>query len=113
MMGMREMRRVLFLLYIFFIPYVVYATCPDGYVEYRGPASGYVRNVNGECSALCGAGVTSLNTSNGYKFDLFVSKNTTPAINIKIGDTVCYADLVAGASSGTLNIKSDFTFLLW
>ena len=109
MMGMREMRRVLFLLYIFFIPYVVYATCPDGYTAYLGPESNLVRNANGGCSELCGSGITSLNTSNGYKFDLFVSKNTTPAINIKIGDTVCYADLVAGASSGTLNIKSGDT----
>ena len=109
MMGMREMRRVLFLLYIFFIPYVVYATCPDGYTAYLGPESNLVRNANGGCSELCGSGITSLNTSNGYKFDLFVFKNTTPAINIKIGDTVCYADLVAGASSGTLNVSMDGT----
>ena len=103
------MRRVLFLLYVFFVPYAVYATCPDGYVAYRGPTSGYVRNVNGECSALCGAGVTSLNTSTGYKFDLFASPNTAPAIHIKSGDTICYADLVAGASSGTLNVSMDGT----
>lgn len=85
------------------------ATCPDGYTAYLGPAANLVRNANGECSELCGAGATSLNTSNGYRFDLFATKNTTPAINIALGGTTCYADLLSGATTGTLNIKSGGT----
>ena len=84
-----------------------WAECPDGYTEYLGPASNMIRDANGNCSPLCESGVTSLNTANGYKFDLFSSKNTTPAINIGFGDTVCYADLISGQSAGTLNIQYD------
>lgn len=83
------------------------ATCPDGYTAYLGPASDLVRNANGECSQLCGGSMTSLNTSNGYRFDLFASRNTTPAINIEMDGVVCYADLIPGAGTGTLNIKND------
>ena len=86
------------------MPGVLWAACPDGFTEYLGPAGGLVRDANGNCSELCGSGISSLNTSNGYKFDLFATKNTTPAIHIKSGDVVCYADLIAGASSDTLNI---------
>ncbi|MDW2958275.1 MAG: hypothetical protein R8M37_00460, partial [Alphaproteobacteria bacterium] len=83
------------------------ATCPDGYTAYLGPATNLVRNANGGCSELCGAGITSLNTSNGYRFDLFVSKNTTPAINVGFGGTTCYADLLSGGATGSLNVKYD------
>ena len=99
-------RRVLLL---FVLPIDGYAACPDGYTEYLGPATNLVRNANGECSQLCGAGITSLQISNGYWFDLFATKNTTPAINVKHNDIVCYADLLTGAADGTLNIKVNDT----
>ncbi len=86
------------------VPLVAIAECPDGYTEYLGPSSTQVRNSNGVCVDLCGAGITSLNTSNGYKFDLFASRNTTPSIHVKYGDVTCYADLIAGQSDGTLNV---------
>ncbi|MBR3930311.1 MAG: hypothetical protein IKJ62_01890, partial [Alphaproteobacteria bacterium] len=87
----------------------VHAVCPDGTTAYLGPAANLVRNSNGDCVELCGGGVTGLHTSNGYRFDLFASKNTSPAIYIQNGDTVCYADLIAGESDGTLNINYNDT----
>ena len=102
-------RFLLLILLVFCTEMSVFATCPDGYTEYLGPASNLVRNANGECSELCGSGITSLNTSNGYRFDLFATKNTIPAINIKYGDEICYADLITGSETGTLNIKVNDT----
>ena len=101
------MRRLVFYFGGIFIPFMARGACPDGYTAYLGPAGGLVRNANGECSELCGAGITSLNTSTGYKFDLFASKNTSHAIHVKSGDTVCYADLISGASTGTMNLSLD------
>ena len=87
------------------MPLSAYSVCPDGFTAYLGPESNRYRNANGDCVELCGAGVTSLNTSNGYRFDLFATRNTTPAINVRHGDTVCYADLILGVSDGTLNVN--------
>ena len=89
------------------VPIVASGACPDGFKDYRELNDVLIRNANGECSELCGAGITSLNTSTGYKFDLFSSKNTAHAIHIKSGDTVCYADLISGSESGTLNVSLD------
>jgi len=83
----------------------VHAVCPDGTTAYLGPESTRYRNANGDCVELCGGGVTGLHTSNGYRFDLFATQGTFPAIHIKNGDTVCYADLISGQSDGTLNVS--------
>ena len=91
------------------MPLSAYSVCPDGTTAYLGPESNLYRNANGDCVELCGAGITSLNTSNGYRFDLFATKNTTPAINVRHGDTVCYADLIPGVSDGTLNVNYNDT----
>ena len=95
------------ILFVFVFVNAVVATCPDGYTPYLGPDGGLVRNANGQCSQLCGAGVSSLNISNGYRFDLFASKNTMPSIHVKVGDSVCYADLLSGVGKQTLNLKID------
>ncbi len=58
----------------------------NGYTAYFGPVSNRVRDVNGECRALCGAGITSLNAPNGYRFDLFAFKNTISAISVHNSD---------------------------
>ncbi|MBE6457509.1 MAG: hypothetical protein E7011_01735 [Alphaproteobacteria bacterium] len=94
-----------FLLLFILVPMSVHAACPDGTTAYLGPAANLVRNANGECMELCGGGVTGLHTSNGYRFDLFATQGTFPAIHIKNGDTVCYADLISGQSDGTLNVS--------
>ena len=87
------------------IPMSVHAACPDGTTAYLGSTGNLVRNANGKCMELCGGGVTGLHTSNGYRFDLFATQGTFPAIHIKNGDTVCYADLISGQSDGTLNVS--------
>ena len=87
------------------MPGVLWAACPDGFTEYLGPAGGLVRDANGNCSELCGSGISSLNISNGASFDLFAQKNTPHALHIKSGETICYADLIDGSMSGTLNVK--------
>ena len=93
------------------MPGVLLAACPDGFTEYLGPAGGLVRDANGNCSELCGSGISSLNTSNGASFDLFAQKNTPHALHIKSGETICYADLIDGSMSGTLNVKvGDVTY---
>ncbi|MBE6458028.1 MAG: hypothetical protein E7011_04465 [Alphaproteobacteria bacterium] len=87
------------------MPLSAYSVCPDGTTAYLGPAVNLVRNFNGDCVELCGGGMTGLHTSNGYRFDLFATQGTFPAIHIKNGDTVCYADLISGQSDGTLNVS--------
>ncbi|MBR3930596.1 MAG: hypothetical protein IKJ62_03385 [Alphaproteobacteria bacterium] len=97
-------RRNVYIVIPVLMPLSAYSACPDGTTAYLGPESNRYRNANGDCVELCGAGITSLNTSNGYRFDLFATRNTTPAINVQRGDTVCYIDLISGQSAGTLNI---------
>ena len=87
------------------VPGIVWSACPEGFTKYLGPSSGLFRDVNGVCRELCGAGVTTLKTSVGYTFDLFATKNTDRAICVTVGDTTCYADLVSGGMSNTLNVK--------
>ncbi len=87
----------------------VYAACPDGYTEYLGgtASENSAQNANGDCVELCDAGITSLKTSNGYIFDLFAGKNTDHAIAVMYNNVLCYADLVPGHESGTMNIGMD------
>ena len=105
------MSRFVVLCMLICMPGILWAACPDGFTEYLGPSGGLIRDINGNCGQLCGAGVTSLKTSNGYSFDLFETKNTDRAISVKVGDTICYADLATGAMSNTLNVKAgDMTY---
>lgn len=99
------MRRYLVFVVCFCIPYVGYGECPVGYTAFMGPGTDLVRDANGNCSQVCGADITTLATSNGYNFDLFATKNTSRAISIKFGETVCYADLIDGTTTGTINVQ--------
>ena len=115
---------ILFLLY----PFHAFAqSCPAGFVavEYDTfvPAvggvcpSGYVaHDVSEVCSvgatgacwlvrALCGAGITKLNTSGGLSFPLYSDKSTSPSIHIKYNNMVCYVDLESGSATGAINVK--------
>ncbi len=57
------------------------------------------------CNTLCPAGATSLRTDTGINVPLFSSRNTTPSINIKINENICYADLIPGTSTGAINVE--------
>lgn len=85
---------------------VLFAMCPDGYTQYLGPVqSGVARNSSGVCLPLCDNGARRLVTSNGYKFNLFAEKTTFPSLHIKLGDGICYADLLPGRETGTVNVS--------
>ena len=64
--------------------------CEDG-LNYTGV---------GTCAALCEYGATELRTSTGVSLPLYATKETTPALNVGIGEGICYINLVQGATSG-------------
>ncbi len=66
---------------------------------------GYGKTFENTCNTLCPFGATSLRTDTGVNVPLFSSRNTTPAINVKINNNICYADLVPGTSTGAINIE--------
>lgn len=80
------------------------ATCPSGYSAYRGTDSGLIRDMNGKCLPACNSGIQEMLTSTGRRFDVFANRNTTPSINIKVGNTTCYVDLISGQSDTALNL---------
>ncbi len=60
---------------------------------------------NDVCYQDCGAGITKIKTSTGLVFPIFSTKPTTPAINVKYNDVVCYIPLEAGdGGAGSMNI---------
>ena len=58
-----------------------------------------------ECKQLCGAGVTKLKISTGVTVPIFADKLTTPALNIKYNNQICYVNLLVGGMQKAVNIK--------
>lgn len=89
---------------------VIADVCPFGMVS-LGVVKGCDSNVTGTCwifeklRTLCGAGITKLNTSGGLSIPLYSDKSTSPSIHIKYNNTVCYADLEQGTTTGTIHVK--------
>ena len=54
----------------------------------------------GTCASLCGAGVTTMRASNGLILPLWATKQITPSLNFKIGNNVCYVNVVPGQTNG-------------
>ncbi len=88
--------------------------CPGGSTSPAGSAdvaacacnAGFAFNSAGNCGALCGSGVTKLQTSSGLSVPLFAAKTTSPSIFVSNrADAMCYADLVTGAASGAINVN--------
>ena len=68
--------------------------------------SGYGRTAWDTCEPLCGAGITTLRTSNGLIFNLYANKLTSPAVHIKTVDgTVCYVNMASGNATGAINTR--------
>ena len=65
---------------------------------------GYNKTTDNQCGQFCGAGITHLHLGNGVSIPLYSSARTSPAINVKWNDTVCYGSLSSGKSTG-LNVK--------
>ena len=65
--------------------------------------SGYNQTADNQCGQFCGAGITHLHLGNGVSIPLYSSARTSPAINVKWKDTVCYGSLSSGKSTG-LNV---------
>ena len=70
--------------------------CDDGYGRHGD-----------ECLPLCGAGVTTLHAGNEVVFNVYRDKLSTPSINIKYNNTVCYVNLAQG--TGQLNFRYNNT----
>ena len=67
--------------------------------------SGFEYTEVGTCAELCPAGHNSLRTSTGLAYPMYATKSVTPSINLRIGETVCYVNLISGTASNSLNIK--------
>ncbi len=57
------------------------------------------------CTALCGIGINRIKNNTGIDIPLFATKNTSPALAVGDKDSVCYADLVEGRMTNTINIQ--------
>ncbi len=95
----------------------VCSVCPDGTTSPAGSTSidacvvgtvecapGFAFNSARACGALCGAGMTRLNTSSGLSIPIFAAQTTSPTFALSRGDAVCYVDLVAGEANGAINV---------
>lgn len=105
------------------------ATCPSGYVSLEKPAitielgdscpSGSTAigtTMFANCSnttdkicmffsELCGGGITKLKTGTGKSYNIYSTKETSPALAFRTSNgTVCYSKLVSGKSSGDVNV---------
>ncbi len=65
----------------------------------------YGQTSSNTCKQLCTAGATMLRTNTGINVPLFASKNTTPSINIRIGNNICYVDLISGTAHGVIKVQ--------
>ena len=78
------------------------ATCgfePEGKTCVNFCGDGELTTGVGGCSALCGAGATTLRTSTGLKYPLWATKQTTPSINIGFpSGERCYVNLTEEAT---------------
>jgi len=54
------------------------------------------------CEKLCPAPVKKLRMDGGISIRLFARKLTFPALNVKIGEEVCYANMVPGFAPATV-----------
>ena len=123
------------ILLLFILPFVAFAqSCPTGMVavEYDNyvaadagacPAGYVAHDVEDVCSdastgvcwlveqmrALCGAGIDKIKTSTGVVIPLYSNRVTTPSFCVRYNNTVCYADMVLGSQSGTINIRHNDT----
>lgn len=87
--------------------------CPAGYVAHdvtdacSGAATGACWLVGQieQIRARCGAGVTQIKTNSGVVVPLYSGRVTTPSFCVRHNDTVCYADMVLGRASGTVNVE--------
>ncbi len=66
--------------------------------------SSYALTAVNTCSLPCNMGVRRLMSSAGHDIRLFATKNTSPAIAVGNGTSVCYADLLEGAQPGGINM---------
>ena len=90
-----------------FIVGLAYAetACPTGMVPYQGPAVTQMENSNGECADLCDTGMRAIMMADGSKrIDLFKTASTARKMVANYGDSICYADVVAGSQEGALNV---------
>ena len=102
--------------------------CPSGYIEQtiatvESACDTYDNNITDEtpacllmctngniytelnsCAALCN-GQNTLKTSTGLVFPMYATKQITPSLNVKVGNNVCYVNLVTGGQSDSINIK--------
>lgn len=65
--------------------------------------SGYGQTDDGQCLPLCQAGITELHAGN-LVFNIYANKQTTPALNVKYNDTVCYVSLEPGIGTNALHM---------
>lgn len=60
----------------------------------------------GTCATPCPHGITEMHAAGGHAWPLYAEKLTTPALNIKTSNGVCYINFLPGAARGVMNIKS-------
>jgi len=99
-------------------------TCATGYGAYNGTETcgynptmttcldlcenGQMTTELGTCATMCSLGVTTLRTSNGLVIPMWSSAQSSPALNIGVGNGVCYVNLESGTGTG-INVEYDNT----
>ena len=59
----------------------------------------------GTCSQLCSGEYNTLRTSTGLAYPMYATKSVSPSLNVRVGDTTCYVNMISGTSHGAINIK--------
>ena len=67
--------------------------------------AGYGCTAANTCEPLCTAGITKLNTSNGLSYNIYATRQTTPALNLWRNNTICYVNLTHGTATNAINIQ--------
>lgn len=59
----------------------------------------------GTCAALCPTNHNTLRTSTGLAYPMYATKSVTPSINLGVGESTCYINLISGAEKGAINLN--------
>lgn len=60
------------------------------------------------CAPLCPE-YHKLKTSTGLEFPIYATKQTTPSINLGVGNNTCYVNLVPGKKTGAIHVEYNDT----
>ena len=121
------MKKCLHFVFLMYSCAVGAASCPAGYVAVDVPdiiiadvcpvetvsVGGADSCVDGgavcwlieQVRARCGGGFSQIKTDGGVVVPLYSDRATDPSFCVQYNDTICYADMVPGRATGTINVQ--------